>query len=94
MTARDTYTASVKAAASVQAASLVANEGAKQTTIDASKSVVGYTLQTGNMANLQASVTAANKAKFAADFAAEQTKQAAIAAARETLRATGDLAPV
>lgn len=94
MTARDTYNASVKAAAPAQVATLTTNQTTAQATIEASRTAVGYNLQTGNYANFAAAVANANKAKFAADLAAEMTKQAAIAVARDTLRSTGDTAPV
>jgi hypothetical protein len=92
--ARDAYNSTCKAAESTKTASLAANETVKQTSIDASRSAVGYTLQFGNYANLKAATDAANKAKFAADFAAEQAKQAAIAVARDTLRDSGDKGPM
>ena len=59
MTARDTYESSVKTAGKSKADTLPTNEMAKQTTIDAKLSVVGYTLQTGNYANFAAAVLAA-----------------------------------
>lgn len=91
MTSRDTYNSSVKSAGSVKTSSVNSAETAAQTTIDASLSVVGYTLQNGNYANLAASIKASIAAKQASLLAAEQAKQASIAAARDTLRGTGDL---
>jgi len=94
MTARDTYISSVQSAHATKTATLSANETTRQATIDAKLSVVGYTLQSGNNANLLAAVSSANQAKRDADYAAEQAKQASIAAARDTLRnAGGDSAP-
>ena len=94
MSNRDTYASTVKAAEAVKVATVIAAETTKQTTIDMSKSVVGYTLQTGNFANLDAATKAANTAKLNSVFAAEQAKQAARDAARDTLRAAGDFGPV
>jgi hypothetical protein len=88
MTARDTYNASVKTAAATQIATLIAAEATKQTTIDASNSVAGYNLQTGNYANFNAAMIAANKARWKATFDAEHAKQVAIGAARDLLRST------
>jgi hypothetical protein len=90
MTARTTYEASVKTAESAKVATLIAAETTKQTTVDASLSVVGYTLQSGNYASLAAAVKSANAAKLNSVFAAEQARQAALAAARDTLRDSGD----
>lgn len=89
MTARDTYQSSVKSAASAKTATLTANQATAQETINANGVNVGYNLQTGNYANLATAVKNANIAKWNADFAAEQTKQASIAAARDTLRNAG-----
>lgn len=94
MTARDTYNATLVSAGAAKHVALAVAETAKQTTVDASNSVVGYTLQFGNNVNLIAAVKSAAAAKAAAVLAAEQAKQASIAAARDTLRGTGDLAPV
>jgi hypothetical protein len=90
---RDTFNASVKTAVATKIASDVSNEIARQETINQSGVNAGYNLQTGNYANLLAAHISARKAKLAADYAAEQAKQASLAAARDTLRATGDLAP-
>lgn len=94
MTARDTYASSVKSAETSKVASLTVNETTKQTTIDASKSVVGYTLQTGNYANLASAVATANAAKVTADRLAEHNKQVARDTARDILRNSGDFAVV
>lgn len=90
MTARSTYEATVKAASATQLATKVMNETTKQVAIDASKSVAGYTLQSGNFGSLQAATLAANAAKAAADYLAEQVKQSARDVARDTLRDSGD----
>ena len=91
MTARDTFNASVKTAAVVQVAAVTAAQTSFQETINASGCNVGYNLQTGNYANYLAAVKAANAAKIAAVHAAEAVKQTTIAAAKDTLRATGDV---
>lgn len=91
MTSRDTYNSSIKTAVATNTSSVHSAEAAKQTTIDASLSVVGYTLQSGNYANLAASIKSAIAANQASLLAAEKAKQASIAAARDTLRGTGDL---
>jgi hypothetical protein len=93
MTARSTYESTVKATGPTQTASLGANELTRQTSCDAQLSVVGLVLQNGNAAYVTA-VANANKAKYAADLAAEVAKQAAQMVARDTLRATGDTGPV
>lgn len=94
MTARDTYNNSVKTAAATQAGTIAVAQTTFQTTIDASKSVVGYTLQNGNFANLQIATSNAITALQASRLSAEMAKQAAIQVARDTLRSTGDVAPV
>jgi hypothetical protein len=90
---RDTFTASVKTAVAAEVATKLTNAGTQQETINQSGVNVGYTLQSGNYANLKTAVDNARKAKFAADVAAEAAKNASIMVARDTLRATGDLAP-
>lgn len=87
--ARDTYTATLKAAAVVKTATLTANQTAFQETINQNGVNVGYNLQTGNYANFAAGVKSAIQAKRDADFLALQTKQAVEAAARDALRASG-----
>jgi hypothetical protein len=94
MTSRSTYESTVKSAGQTQIATVVAAVGTAQTTADASNSVVGYNNATGNNGNLVAALKAAAIAKAAALFAAEQTRQATVAVARDTLRATGDVGPV
>jgi hypothetical protein len=89
MTARDTYNASVKAAHATLTAAQTAAEQSRQTTIDASLSVIGARTGVGSSATLEAAIKSANAAKVAALTAAEQAKQAAIAVARDTLRNSG-----
>jgi hypothetical protein len=89
MTARETYNASVLIAATTKAATVAAAETTKQTLIDGSNSVVGYTTSAGNYGNLAAAIKAAALAKANSLFAAEQTKQAALAVARDVLRTAG-----
>jgi len=93
MTARTTYEGTVKATGPTQLASLAANETTRQVACDAQNSVVGLVLQNGNAAYVTA-VKNANIAKVANDLAAEVAKQSSRDAARETLRATGDVGPV
>ena len=93
MTARDTYTSSVKSAAASQVVTVTSAETTRQESVNASGVNVGYNLQTGNYANYAAAVKAANIAKFNSLNAAEAAKQATVAVARDTLKATGDLAP-
>lgn len=93
MTARDTYNATVTSAALTKAATLTLNEMTRQVTIDAKKSVIGYTLQTGNTANLLAAVASGNAAKIANDTAAEITRQGAVMVAADTLKNSGDKGP-
>ncbi len=94
MSARDTYISSVKSAETSKVATLVAADATKQETINANGCNVGYNLQTGNYANFASSVKNANIARWNTTFSVEQAKQASIAAARDTLRTGGDLAPL
>jgi hypothetical protein len=94
MTSRTTYEASVKSAAATKISTELANEMTRQTTIDASNSVAGYNLQTGNYANLAAAHATARKQAVVNGLAAEAARQIAISNARDTLRATGDVGPV
>jgi hypothetical protein len=87
---RDTYNSSCKSADATQVATGLTHAISEQTTIDASKSVVGFTLQTGNMANLETATRNANALRLSNGLARERARQASIAAARDTLRATGD----
>jgi hypothetical protein len=93
MTARTIYEASVKAAAATKVVTELANADTHQTSNNSSGCDAGYNLQTGNYANLKTAVDNANKARRAADFLAEQTKQNAIMVARDLLRDSGDRAP-
>jgi hypothetical protein len=61
-------------------------------TVDAANSVVGYNNVSGNNGALISATKAAGAAKLASIYNAEVAKQAAVALARDTLRATGDLA--
>lgn len=94
MTARSTYTATITSAVMTKAAADLQAEMVKQVTIDAQRSVVGYTLQTGNNANLLSAVKNANAAKSVSSIANEQTKQTTINVAADTLRGTGDTNPL
>lgn len=89
MSNRDTFNASQVTAASTKVATVAAAVTAAQETINASGCNVGYTLQTGNYANLLASLKAATIAKANTLFAAEHAKQVAINVARDTLRNGG-----
>jgi hypothetical protein len=94
MTNRTTYEASVISAGPAKLATVATAITAHQTAIDAANSVVGYNLQTGNNATLRSTVATANAAKLEAFANAEKTRQASLAAARDTLRsAGGDNAP-
>ena len=93
MSSRDTFTSSVKSAAATQVASVTAAQGAFQETINQSGCNVGYNLQTGTYATFAAAVKAANLARLVAVNAAEAARQGTIAVARDTLKATGDVAP-
>lgn len=89
MTARTSYEFSVKTAPATGAVTL-ADEVSRQTTIDAQLSVAGYTLQTGTYSTLKAAYDSAAKTALANGIAREQSKQAALALARDVLRDTGD----
>jgi hypothetical protein len=93
MSNRDTFNSSVKTAAATEVATKLTNAGTQQETINQSGVNVGYTLQSGNYANLKTAVDNARKAKIAADLAAEAAKNASIMLARDTLRDSGDRAP-
>jgi hypothetical protein len=90
-TQQETYRTTTAAATATKAVAIAAAITAHQTAIDASNSVAGYTLQTGNYANLAAAVKSANAAKLEAFQAAEKARQASVTVARDTLRAaTGE----
>jgi hypothetical protein len=93
MSARDTFNAAVVTATKTKVATDLQTEMVRQATLDAANSVVGYTTQSGNYSTLAAAVKNSVAANLAAGIAAEQARQAAIGAARDALRATGDLAP-
>lgn len=84
-----TFEASSKTAGPTQLASVVAAEQTHQTSIDAVNSVVGYNNVSGNNALLTSTTITANIAKLEALANAEKSKQAALAAARETLKNAG-----
>jgi hypothetical protein len=85
---RTQVAATVASAEATKTATLITNEQTKQASIEASRTVVGLVLQNGNAAYVTA-VKAANQAKFLSDQAAEVARQAAIAVARDLLRASG-----
>jgi NAD(P)H-hydrate repair Nnr-like enzyme with NAD(P)H-hydrate epimerase domain len=94
MTANHTaYEATVKAAQATKQSSVIVAETARQGTIAASSSHVGYWCGKGGAGEsaYQAAVIAANNAKQAAVLAAEQTKQATEAVAKDLLRSQGEI---
>ena len=93
MTARDTYNSSVESAGATLVASSQANATAVQETISVSGVNVDYTLQSGNNANFVAATKNANALKASNELARRMALQASIAAARDALRTSGDLAP-
>jgi len=93
MTARTTYEASVKTAAAIKISTELTNEVLRQTTVDASASVVGYNLQTGNYANFAAAHATARKQAVVNGLAAEAARQIAISTAKDLLRDAGDKGP-
>jgi hypothetical protein len=94
MAARDNYNTSCKNADITRVASEIANLNTYQETIAASGVNVGYNNATGNNVNLITATNNANKTLQANRAAAAAAKMASIDAARETLRATGDLGPL
>lgn len=93
MTARDTYVSTVKTAAMTQTQANLLAEMTKQVTIDAQKTVVGYTLQSGNYSNLATAIKNAVNGSTASLLSNEQAKQTTINGAKDTLKSTGDLGP-
>ncbi len=89
MTSRDTYNTSCKNAETTKIAQGLIDVVSEQVTRDASASVVGYNLVNGNFSNLDSSTRSANEKRFLNALAREKTKQASIAAARDTLRNAG-----
>jgi hypothetical protein len=87
-TARQTYAATIASAAITRAAANLQAEMQKQVAIDAQRSVVGLKLQNGN-ASLVTAIATANAAKVATDIANEQSQQATVEVARDTLRNAG-----
>ena len=89
MTARDTYIASVKTGENSKVATNIANANTAQETIN----VTGVNPARGASAALIAAVNSSNAAYAAARLNAEMVKQVAIQAAKDTLRAGGDVHP-
>jgi hypothetical protein len=95
-TARETYASSINSANMTAAANRTLKEMARQTTRDANNSVVGFTTQSGNMANLQTAVNNANAGIFSGNNSGvtndpDAVRKASEQAAKEVLRGTGDL---
>jgi hypothetical protein len=86
LTNRSTYEASVKSAGTTQQASIANAQTVLQTSVDAVRSVVGYTQETGNNANLVSTTNSAARTLLEAYANAEKAKQASLAAARELLK--------
>jgi hypothetical protein len=94
MAARDVYNTSCKNADTTRVASESANQNTYQETISASGVNVGYNNATGNNVNLITATKNANATLQANRYAAAVAKMTALDAARETLRASGDLNPL
>jgi hypothetical protein len=94
MTARDSYNSTCKSADTTRVASENVNQNTYQETISASGVNVGYNNATGNNVNLLTATKNANATLQANRTAAAAAKMASLDAARETLRATGDLGPL
>jgi hypothetical protein len=84
-----TFEGSVATAGTTQLGTIATTEGTHQTARDAANSVVGYNNVSGNNATLVSTIKTANTVKLEALNAAEMAKQKSIAAARETLKASG-----
>jgi hypothetical protein len=84
--------ASIKAADAVKVAAVAVAETARQGTVQASGSQVGYIpgFPTGN-ATYVAAVAAANKQKVIDIFAAELARQGAVFTAKDLLRSQGEV---
>jgi hypothetical protein len=98
-TARETYNSSVTSANMVAAYNRTQREMAKQETIAQNKQNVGFTLQGGNMANLQTAINNANAGIFSGNNSGvtndpDAVRKGSEQAAREVLRGTGDVNPV
>jgi hypothetical protein len=94
MTARSSYESSCKSADTARVQSDIANVNAFQETISAQQGNVGFGGYYSNNASLVTATKNANAALLAARVAETAAKMASLDAARETLRATGDLAPL
>jgi hypothetical protein len=96
MTARDAYQASVASAEKTKVATNQANALAAQETINGSGVNAGTNPALGVAAGsaLDTATRNSNATLAAARMKAEHDKQVAIQAAKDTLRATGDLAPL
>jgi hypothetical protein len=94
MSAHSVYEASIQGTGASATATALQNEQSKQSTIEAQRSVVGHH-EDGNSSssNLQTAVVAAKNNDFQNRLLLEQNRQKTIDAARQTLRATGDLSP-
>lgn len=93
MTARDTYNASVATALATKVASNTNNTLTAQETINVTGVNAGLNPARGASAAFDAAVRTSNATLYAARKVAEMTKQVAIQAAKDTLRATGDSHP-
>jgi hypothetical protein len=89
MAPRDSYAASLKAAAATKTVSDLNAEMVKQVSINQSGCDVGLKLQNGNAAFV-AATKAANTAYFASLQSNEATKQQTVMVAKDTLKSTGD----
>jgi hypothetical protein len=94
MAPRDTYIASVATAAKTRVATDLTNVVAFQATVDAQQANVGLGSYVSNNASLVTATKNANAALLAARIAETAAQMASMDAARETLRATGDLNPL
>jgi hypothetical protein len=94
MTARTTFEAAVLATGNVQIAAVAAAELTRQETVNVVGVNAGANPMLGATNSQIATINAANAAKAAAVLAAEVAKQASLAAARNTLRSSGDTGPV
>lgn len=96
MSSRSVYETTVATAGPTQQVAVAAAATVAQEAINASGCNVGFNTATGSPTNyttFASAVKAANIAKAASIFAAEQARQATIAVAKTVLRDTGDKAP-
>jgi hypothetical protein len=91
MTNRDTYNTSCKSAETTKIAQSLVDSNSEQETLQANKCNVGYTLQSGNFANLDSATRTENLARFNNALARERARQSSISSAKDTLRGTGIL---